>query len=193
MAFDMKKLMNVTNRSAGLVVYKIPEHNIRREFQKGETKQITYEELVWLSYQPGGRSLMQNELQIQDVEVTKNLNIVTEPEYFMSEADIVELLQNGSMDELLDALDFAPAGVIEIIKDKAVTLPLYDMRKRAAILKATGFDVTAAIENSKPDEEDEVKVEAPTATRRVQKNSEAPTAPARRTDGNKYKVVAPKE
>ena len=61
---DMKKIMKVTNRSAGKVVYRIPEHNIRREFQVGETKQITYEELVWLSYQPGGRMLMQNMLYI---------------------------------------------------------------------------------------------------------------------------------
>ena len=193
MSFNMQKLMNVKNRSAGIVIYKIPEHNIRREFNIGETKQITYEELVWLSYQPGGRVLMQNMLQIQDAETIENLNLNVEPEYYMSEEDVVNLLLNGSEDEFLDALDFAPAGVIEIIKDKAVSLPVHDMRKRAAILKATGFDVTAAIENSQPDEEDEAKVEAPAVTRRVQKNSETPDAPARRTDGQKYKVVAPKE
>ena len=185
--FNMQKMMNVKNRSAGIVIYKIPEHNIRREFNVGETKQITYEELVWLSYQPGGRVLMQNMLQIQDADTVKRLNIHAEPEYFMSEADVINLLLNGSLDELLDALDFAPMGVIQIIKDQAVALPVHDMRKRAAILKATGFDVTAAIDNSKPDE-DEEQVEAPAATRRVQK---APEAPARRTDGGKYKIVAP--
>lgn len=189
---DMKKMMSVKNRSAGVVIYKIPERNIRREFNVGETKQITYEELVWLSYQPGGRLLMQNMLLIQDAEAVNNLNIHAEPEYYMSENDVVNMLLNGSLDELLDALDFAPKGVIQIIKDKAVSLPLYDMQKREAILKATGFNVTAAIENSKPDE-DEEKVEAPTATRRVQKDSEAPVAPARRTEAPRYKVVAPVE
>lgn len=101
----------------------------------------------------------------------------------MSEAQIINMLQNGSVDELLDALDFAPTGVIEIIKTQAVQLPLYDMRKREAIKKAIGFDVTAAIENSAPDTEDAAE-EAPVATgRRVQKTTE-PAAPTRR-----YKVI----
>lgn len=188
---DMKKIMNVTNRSAGVVIYRIPEHNIRREFNMGETKQITYEELVWLSYQPGGRLLMQNMLLIQDAQAIADLNIHAEPEYYMSEEDVVALLQSGSLDALLDALDFAPKGVIEIIKDKAVSLPLYDMQKREAIMKATGFNVTAAIENSKPDD-DEEKAEAPAATRRVQPAAETPVAPTRRTEEPKYKVVSDK-
>ena len=103
---------------------------------------------------------MTNMLQIQEIKATENLNIHTEPEYFMSEDDVVNMLLNGSVDELKDALDFAPKGVIQIIKDKAVELPLYDMRKRQAILEMTGFDVTAAIDNNAPDE-DEVQAEAP--------------------------------
>ena len=91
----------VTNRSGGRVVYTIPEHNIRREFQVGETKQVTYQELVWLSFQPGGRNLMQNMLLIQDSEAVKNLNIVEEPEYKMTEADIIQMLQYGPLDQLL--------------------------------------------------------------------------------------------
>lgn len=188
MDFDMKKLVSVKNRSAGRVVYRIPEHGIRREFNANEVKQIPYEELVWLSYRPGGRNLMTNMLQIQEIKATENLNIHTEPEYFMSEDDVVNMLLNGSVDELKDALDFAPKGVIQIIKDKAVELPLYDMRKRQAILEMTGFDVTAAIDNNAPDE-DEVQAEAPAATRRVQKNiSETPNAPARRTE-SRYKII----
>lgn len=183
--FDMKKLVSVKNRSAGRVVYRIPEHNIRREFNPNETKQIPYEELVWLSYRAGGRNLMTNMLQIQEIKATQNLNIHTEPEYFMSEEDVVNMLLNGSVDELKDALDFAPKGVIQIIKDKAVELPIYDMRKRQAILEQTGFNVTAAIENNIPDE-DEVQAEAPVTARRVQKTE--PDAPARRTE-SRYKII----
>lgn len=185
MEFNMQKLMNVTNRSGGVVIYKIPEHNIRREFNLGETKQIRYEELVWLSFQPGGRVLMQNMLLIQDADAVANLNIHAEPEYFMSEEDVINLLQNGTLDELLDALDFAPKGVIQIIKDQSVALPIYDMRKREAIFKATGFDVTAAIENAKPEEGEEV-IETPTATRRVRKEGTDVAAST-----SKYRVVAP--
>jgi hypothetical protein len=51
-------MYNVKNRSAGLVGYKIAESGIRREFYPGETKQVSFEELQQLSYQPGGRELM---------------------------------------------------------------------------------------------------------------------------------------
>lgn len=191
MEFDMKKQVSVKNRSSGIVIYKIPDHSITREFKPSEEKKITYEELVWLSYQEGGRDLMENFLQIKDIDVTENLEIHTEQEYFMSEEDVVKLLREGSLDALLDALDFAPEGVIQLIKDLSVSLPLYDMQKREAILKATGFNVTSAIEYSR-DDEDEVK--APAATRRVQSSTETPSAPARRTDNslvveNKYNVV----
>lgn len=186
--FDMKKLVKVTNRCGGRAIYKIPEHGIRREFNAGESKMIPYEELVWLSYQPGGRNMMSNTFLIEEVKATKELNIHTEPEYFMTEADVINMLQNGSVDELKDALDFAPTGVVQIIKDQAVALPIYDMRKRQAILEMTGFDVTSAITNSEPDP-DEV-VEAPAATRRVQREEtlETPVAPSRRA-APKYKVI----
>ena len=186
--FDMKKLVRVTNRCGGMAIYKIPEHGIRREFIAGESKMVPYEELVWLSYQPGGRNMMTNTFLIEEVKATKELNIHTEPEYFMTENDVINMLQNSSVDELLDALDFAPTGVIQIIKDQAVALPVYDMRKRQAILEKTGFDVTSAITNGAPDEDD--VVEAPAATRRVRREEapETPVAPARRTE-SKYKVI----
>lgn len=108
MSFDMNKILNVTNRSGGIVIYKIPEHNIRREFNERETKKIPYQELVWLSYRPGGRTLMQNMLLIEDPEAVESLNITAEQEYFMTEEDVIKMLVNGSLDQLLDALDFAP-------------------------------------------------------------------------------------
>ena len=52
----------VKNRSDGMVVYALPELNVRREFMAGESKKITYGELEKLSYLPGGRNLMTNYL-----------------------------------------------------------------------------------------------------------------------------------
>jgi hypothetical protein len=54
-------------------------------------------------------------------------------------------MQNGSLDEFLDCLDFAPEGVIDLIKTLAVELPLNDVAKREAILNKTGFNVDNAI------------------------------------------------
>ena len=174
MAFDMNKMTKVTNRSAGTVGYKIPEHSIRRTLQVNESIVVPYQELVWLSYQPGGRNLLQNMLLIEDASATQELELHTEPEYFMNEAEVQKLLEEGSLDELLDALDFAPAGVIDIIKSKAVSLPLNDVRKRDAIKKATGFDITAAIENAAAEEGEDEAPAAQTPTRRVQKETPAP-------------------
>ena len=91
-------------------------------------------------------------------------------------------------DDFLDCLDFAPVGVIDLIKQLAVSLPLNDMEKREAIKNKFGFDVTKAIENSKIDEEENIST-AMSSGRRV-KVEEEKKAPARRTN---YKVVDTQE
>lgn len=171
---------NVKNRSAGVVVYHVPEENIHRRFMPGETKRLPYEELLQLSYQPGGRELMAQFLQIQSVGVPKSLGIKTEPEYFMSEEQVQDLLRNGSQDAFLDCLDFAPEGVIELVKKYAVLLPLTDYDKRQALKRKTGFDVDAAIANA--GKETDAKIEE----ERIQE--ETKPAAGRRTTTN-YKVV----
>ena len=145
---DRSQRIKVLNRDDCAVIYSIPEMNgLRRVFQPGETKQITYEELEKLSYIPGGRSLLEGSLLIQDSEEAISLLIGhVEPEYKYSKNDIINLLKSGSLDELLDCLDFAPSGVKELIKDLAVELPLNDVAKRDAILEKLGFDVTKALE-----------------------------------------------
>ena len=185
---NSEKIYNVKNRSSSMVVYSVPELGARREFAPGETKKIPFIELEKLSYQGGGRALMANFLQIQSEEAIQNLSIPTEPEYNMTEQEIVDLLKNGSLDAFLDCLDFAPIGVIDLIKQFAVALPLTDSTKREALKNKTGFDVTRAIENSKEDVNDQIQPAAP--TRRVK--TEEKVAPTRRTSTN-YKVVSPKE
>lgn len=172
---------NVKNRSAGAVLYTIPEDNIRRRFAPGETKRISYEELLHLSYQAGGREIMANFLQIQSEGVPKSLGIKTEPEYYMNENNVIDLLKNGSLDEFLDCLDYAPEGVIELIKKFAVQLPLDDYKKRQALKNKTGFDTDAAVANSglEPDPREEEKIKQAT---------EEPVS-GRRTVATKYKVV----
>lgn len=174
-------LYNVKNRSASMVVYSIPEANIRREFAPGETKKIEKEELDQLSYQSGGRELMLNFLQIQSAEAREALNLKIEPEYNMSEEQIVELILKGSVDAFLDCLDFAPIGVIDLIKEFAVELPMTDTRKIEALLNKTGFDLNAALANKRAEEAEDAKPEAETPTRRVA--VEAP-AEGRRTNVN---------
>lgn len=184
---ESSKILRVKNRSASLAVYSIPEINIRREFAPGETKNITYGELEKLSYQPGGRTIMQNFLQIIDPEATGDLGINREPEYDLSEQQIVDLMTKGSLDAFLDCLDFAPVGVIDLIKKFSVSLPLNDIDKRDALKKKTGFDVTVALANMQKEKEDMDAPAVESKERRVKTES----APEGRRTIPKYNVVQP--
>lgn len=188
MATNSEKMYLVKNRSASMVVYKIPEDGIRREFAPGESKKIKYSELEKLSYQSGGRALMANFLQIVDENVTNNLNIHTEAEYYMSEEQIVDLIKNGSLDAFLDCLDYAPVGVIDLLKKYAVSLPMNDIKKRQALKEKTGFDVEAALKHNEEDKEDDQKTILKTdngGERRVKLDS----APTGRRTAPKYNVI----
>ena len=167
------KLYVVKNRSAGMVVYKIPEDGLRREFAPGETKKIRYSELEKLSYQSGGRALMTHFLQIEDEKVTDNLNIHTENEYYMSEEQIIDLIKNGSLDAFLDCLDYAPVGVIDLLKKYAVSVPVSDIEKRKALKEKTGFDVDKAIamaEAEKAEDKETAEKTTSTSNRRTATN-----------------------
>ena len=189
-----KKVYTVKNRSASMVGYSIPEMGIRREYTPGEIKKnVSYEELEKLSYQAGGREIMANFLQILSEEVLNDLGIPAEPEYFMSEADIVKLITDGSLDEFLDFLDFAPVGNKDLLKKLAVSVPLTDYDKRRALKEKTGFDVDTAIKNIEAEkaEENEGKIQPVATGRRVQSKEEKPAG--RRTSGTNYKVVSKDE
>ena len=159
---EKDRMVKVINRYDGKVGYQIPDTNgFMREFQPREVKEITFEELEKLSYDPGGASILRNYLVIKDEEAIKALfpDITREniPEYFYTEDEIKYLLTGATLDQFLDCLDFAPTGVIDMVKDLAVSMPLNDVNKREAIKNKLGFDVTQAIENAKePGEEKRV-------------------------------------
>lgn len=183
-----KDYVIVENRTAAKIVYNIPDRGIRRELAPGQTIRTTKDEIEALSYVGGGLDLIKNHLLVKDEEMLDNLGIDREPEYYMSAADVMKLLTEGSLDEFLDVLDFAPDGVITLIQDLSVQLPLNDYAKRQALQEKTGFDVSAAIENYKansaPDEE-ETKPEK--KTRRVQPKVVRRTEP--KVEGAPKKVI----
>lgn len=190
----MNEYCNVKNRSGSHVIYNIPELGIRRSFAPSETKKITYEELEKLTYQPGGMALLANYLQISDIATVNNLNMRVEPEYYMNEAQVIDLLKNGSIDAFLDALDFAPEGVIDLIKRYAISLPLMDIQKREALKKQIGLDVAKALENIQAEKEDDEKetIDDSHGPKQRRVKQEEPVAPQRRT-APKYNVVSKEE
>ena len=150
---------------------------------------ISAEELEELTFQPGGTMLLSQFLQILDMEGIQAARIKTEPEYHMSEADVAKLITSGSLDAFLDALDFAPISVIDLIKKLSVSIPMVDIPKRKALKEKTGFDVEAALKHIEEEKEDTQKTILKTdnnGERRV-KTAEAPAG--RRTSAPKYNVI----
>jgi len=182
----MSDKIKVKNRNAGPVVYTVPELQIRREFTPGETKSISKEELTQLSYQYGGLKLMQHYLILADKTFAKEIGIKLEPEYWLQRVDIKNLLLSESLDVLLDCLDFAPIGVLNLIKQEAVTLPLKDTDKIKAIKDKLGFDVATAIQ-IKAENAGVAPVEAP--KRRVKQEQE----PTERRTAAAYEEVLKEE
>ena len=184
-----KVILEVTNRDNGTVGYTIPDLGINRTFQAEETKKITMEELRKLSYLPGGEYILRNCLVIKDNDAIEELLGEVEPEYTYTEEDVKNLLLTGSLDALLDCLDFAPTGVIELVKSLAVSLEINDISKRNAILEKTGFNVTKAIEiNHETNENSEDTVKTRRTAPITQKNTvvERRTTP---TSTSKYNVT----
>jgi hypothetical protein len=174
----MKEFCNVTNKSSGRVVYQIKEEGLRRVFYPRETKKnIAVSELEKLAQQPGGLVIIYNYLQIDDKEVLRYLiNGEEAPEYWISEEDLPNWMNTCSLDAFKDALDFAPEGTKDLIKQYAVSMPLNDYSKRIAIKEQLGFDVTTVIENSGDEQEAQPAQKA--TTRRVAVQEEE--APKRR-------------
>lgn len=188
----MENICNVKNRSGSHVVYSIPEMGVRRSFAPGEVKKVTFEELEKLTYQAGGMEILTRFLQIQSGEVLNSFNMRVEPEYHMNEQQIAQLIAHGSLDEFLDALDFAPDGVIDLIKRMSISMPLTDYNKIAALKAKTGLDVEAALKNIRAEKEDEKKSidDSNGAPQRRVKKDEVPEG--RRT-APKYNVVSKDE
>lgn len=181
--------IKVTNRSGSSLSYTLPDmNNFRRRFSAGEAKEIPFEEVQKLTYLPGGAYMLQHYLVIDNIEARDEILGAVELEYDYTETDVRNLLENGSLDALLDCLDFAPLGVIELVKKLAVEMKIYDTRKRKAIFDKTGCNVESAIRIN--EETDENVQEEKASGRRVAVAEETKSAadeskPVRRT----YNVV----
>ena len=185
------EMVIVTNRNNGYTGYQIPDTGVSRNFAPGESKRISKEELMQLSYIEGGEYLLKNYLIVNNDKTLEELNISVQPEYYYTEEEIKELLTTGSLDQLEDTLNFAPDGVIEIIKDMAVKTELPDTRKRKMISEKTGFNIDNAIRVNEVMAEDQIKDEhsEPIERKASPINVESDTPQRKAAPIKKYKIV----
>ena len=164
---ETNKTVILQNRSRSTVVYKLDNPPVRRQFAPGQSYKISMEELEALSYRPGGDTMLRNYLVIKnDPDQIKETIGEVEPEYFLDKE-----------------------GVIELVKQQAIDLPVFDARKRKAIKDKTGLDVDMALVHIQQaaEDDDEIVSDEP-KQRRV---STTQTTNGRRSTPN-YKVVTPK-
>lgn len=175
--------IKVTNRSGSSLSYTLPDlNNFRRRYAAGESKEVPFEEIQKLTYLPGGDYMLQHYLVIDNIEARDEILGSVELEYNYTEKEVRNLLENGSLDQLLDCLDFAPLGVIDLVKKIATDIKLYDTRKREVIFKKTGYNINNAIMIN--EETSETVEEKPVNRRVVESSTENKTintAPVRRT------------
>lgn len=182
----MNDTCSVSNKSTSVVAYTIPDMNLTRQFAAHETKKnISVRELEQLTQQPGGEVLLYNYLMVHDPEIISYLiNGEVAPEYWLKEADIPNWMNNCTLDEFKDALDYAPEGTKDLIKQNALSMPLQDFAKRQAIKEQLGFDVTKALELTAEDKDEKATTTKAAAGRRTE-SSITPPAPV-----TEKKVVA---
>jgi len=187
---DKNKIIELINRDTGMAGYVIPDTGTNRTFTPGETKQVTFEEIEKLSWAPGGRELLRDYLIINDAEAAEEILGTVEPEYFYTKETIDKLLKEGSLDQLKDTLEFAPKGVVELLKQEAVDTKLDSTQKREAIKEATSFNVSNAINLNEADAEENNTV---AATSRRRANPVAATeikVPTSSTgSSSRYKII----
>ena len=188
--------VKVRNRSNSVVVYSVEDLRVRREFMPGEVKNIPLEEIYALTQKPGGATIVANYLYIESPAAVEEMSMKVEPEYYLDDKGVIDLLKNGSVDALLDCLEFAPAGVLDLVQKYSLELPLTDTRKIKAIKDKTGFDVALALKHK-----EELAAEAAEANQQTESGMEVTerrvkpatqAAPTGRRTSPQYKVVSKK-
>lgn len=119
-------------------------------FQPHMSMPVTAGELRQLSYQRGGLYLLQNYLRICNKDLAEEFGVSEDSydhEYAWSQKDIDDCLLNKDINVLLDALDFAPQGIVDTLRQRAVELEIPDTRKLKAIGDKVGVDLQAVIKN----------------------------------------------
>ena len=183
---NKEKRVKVVNRSSGSLAYKIDTLRVTRHWRKpGDYLNISIAELLELKTVRGGQSLLENYVIIEDKEALSVLfpDQELEPEYNYSLKEIEVLLYEADTEQLLDALDFAPKGVLDLIKAKSAEKLPNTTAKIEAINKKFKIDLNKVNELY---QEKEILEEKPEPVRRRR------TAPIIKAEEPKQESSLPK-
>lgn len=159
----------VQNLTDNDVVYIDDNGGISRRmvFHAQQTIPVEKEVIERMQYDTGGSILLKDFLSVKDEDMRADIGIPEDQiEYNWTKEDVKNLLTSGEEDALRDALDFAPQGIIDMIIDMAVDMPLNDRNKVEIIAEATGRNIEMMINNKLQYEKSTDKAPVKTAQRR---------------------------
>ena len=175
--------VEVQNMTSGTLSYRLPSGPYRL-FSNNMRMTVTAGELRELATTQGGRVLLQSHLSVHNPELAREFGVDEDTvEYTWTEEDIRRVLTEGDMDELLDALDFAPEGIVEELARKAVEWKIPDNNKIKAISEATNLDIASQIRNQEQIEQKDAEFgtnRGRAEQRRVRNNGNASGSKRRR-------------
>lgn len=147
----MEKI-RVYNRSNSIVFYQDEDNNKHRSWEptsngKESYKDLDFEEIERMVNTRGGRVLFEQYLLIKEPEICSRLDLDCPDEYFYDTNKVIQILENGSENDLINMLDNAPDGVKDLIKQAAIEIKLDSSRKRQIIKDKLNFDINFAIDS----------------------------------------------
>lgn len=119
-------------------------------FPPQATMELDVDILERLNYTYGGKVLLRDFLSIKDKDLALKFGVdeeTFENEYNWTQDDVDNVLTNEPLERLLDALDFGPDGIIDLIVSRATALPINDISKMRAIEEKTGKQIELMIKN----------------------------------------------
>lgn len=144
---DLIRVENIADMQIG---YVLASNGKTQRFMPHVSRMIPAGELRELSYQNGGLYLLQNYLRVCDKTLAEEFGVTDDSfshEYAWNDQDIDRCLKSDDINVLLDALDFAPQGIVDSLRQRAIELEIPDTRKLKAIGDKTGIDMQAVIRN----------------------------------------------
>lgn len=179
---DIIEITNLLDCTCGYIVDLTGVHRILPPHASFKVKASELRELF---YQRGGQELLHDYIRVGNKALAQEFGVDVDntPEYNWGRKDVIDALNNPNIDILLDALDFAPDGIKQLIADVAVEIEVADVNKRKAISDKLGIDVDAMITNKNlATQEAEEKEEKPTRRRAAAKKTTTSTRRVKKTD-----------
>lgn len=179
---DVVEITNLLDCTCGYVV---DLTGVRRILPPHASFKVRASELRELFYQRGGQELLHDYIRVGNKALAQEFGVDVDntPEYNWGRRDVIDALNDSNIDVLLDALDFAPDGIKQLIADIAVETEVADVNKRKAISDKLGIDVDAMITNKNlAAQEVEEKEEKPARRRTAAKKTTTSTRRVKKTD-----------